>query len=86
MLSSKQFELARLMTHDTSSDLKIANELSTISLVSKASASLAIDNLLKAHDLPFYQGFQLMTKDFADIARQFSISPATLFCIYMESK
>ena len=86
MLSSKQCELARVITGDTTSDFEINKEFEKISLSSKILATLAIDNLLKLHDIPFDKGFNLFKNDFYQIANKFSIKPATLFCIYMNNK
>lgn len=86
MLGSKQCELARLITGDTTSDSLINKEFEEISLSSKITAVLAIDNLLKSHDMPFDKGFKLIKNDFYRIANEFSIKPATLFCIYMNNK
>lgn len=86
MLSSKQCELARLMTQDTITDSKINEEFKSLNLEVKLSAVVAIDKLLQLHDMPFDKGFRLLVDDFRHIANEFYISPATLFYIYMENK
>ena len=86
MLSAKQCELARVMTKDTISDIQMNAEYDTISDMDKRAAAELIDGLVKEHNMPFDKGIGVMQKDFSDVAAQFQISPATLFCIYMASK
>ena len=86
MLSSKQCEIARTMTQDNISDLQIIQEYEMFNDLLKPSAVNEIDNLLKQHDAPFDKAFKTMVKDFSIIANKYSISPSTLFCIYMDNK
>lgn len=86
MLSFKQCELARTMTKTTTSDTQINDEFKSINLTSKICASEKLDELLQLHNKPFDLGFNIMTEDFSAVAKEYGISPATLFCIYMESK
>lgn len=87
MLSAKQCELARIMTRTDTPDCQIVSEFNTvISIDTLSTIAECIDNLLKLHDMPFDVGFDIMAEDFALVAEQFEISPATLFCIYMDSK
>ena len=95
MLSAKQCELARVMTKDTISDIQMNAEYQTMSDADKTIAADQIDVLLKAHNMPFDKGIDLLQDDFAKVASQddfakvasqFQISPATLFCVYMASK
>lgn len=86
MLSAKQCELARVMTKDTTSDIQMNAEYQTMSDADKTIAADQIDSLLKEHNMPFDKGIDLLQDDFAKVASQFQISPATLFCVYMASK
>lgn len=86
MLSFKQCELARTMTKTTISDVQINDEFKSINLTSKICASEKLEALLQLHNKPFDLGFNTMTEDFSAVAKEYGISPATLFCIYMESK
>lgn len=86
MLSSKQCEIARTMTQDTSSDTKINEEFKTMSPIDKLSASKSIDKLIQLHNMPIDKGFNILVDDFKRIANEFNITPATLFCVYMENK
>lgn len=86
MLNNKQCELARVMTQDTTDNFQINNEFNTLNSSTKTNITSAIDELLKLHDMPIDKGFEVMKKDFIQIANEFSISPATLFCIYMDNK
>lgn len=86
MLNNTQCELARVMTQDTTDNFQINKEFNALNLSAKANIASAIDELLKLHDMPIDKGFEIMKKDFIQIANEFSISPATLFCIYMDNK
>lgn len=86
MLGIKQCEIARTMTKSTTSDSTINVEFNSMNLSDKITAANEIDALVKIHNLPFDKGFNIMVEDFNAIANKYSISPATLFCIYMESK
>ena len=57
-----------------------------LNLTSKICASEKLEALLQLHNKPFDLGFNTMTEDFSAVAKEYGISPATLFCIYMESK
>lgn len=86
MLSSKQCEIARVMTSDKTNDVKINEEFLKMSEEDKLSAAIAVDKILKPHNMPFDKGYKIMTNDFIHIATEFLVSPATMFCIYMECK
>lgn len=86
MVSQKQCELARLLTGDSTPDAQISFEFLSLDQAKKTSAAQTMDIILKQHNLPFDKGFSLMKKDFSDLSAQFAISPATLFCIYMDWK
>ena len=86
MLSFKQCELARIMTQTTISDVQINDEFKSTDLTTKICASKKLNELLQLHNESFDLGFSIMTEDFLAIAKEYNISPATLFCIYMESK
>lgn len=86
MFSKKQCDLARLMTQDETDDERINKEFSAIDTINREAATKEIDNLLKLHNMPFDKGIWLLQEDFSKISTKFDISPATLFCIYMELK
>lgn len=86
MLGIKQCEIARTMTKSTTSDSTINVEFNSMNLSDKITSANEIDALVKMHNLPFDKGFDIMVEDFNTIADKYSISPATLFCVYMESK
>lgn len=86
MVSSKQCETARLMTNDTTSDVLINSEYASMSDAAKNEAAIKIDELAKTYTTPFDMSFPLMVKDFAQVASQYNISKATLFCVYMAYK
>lgn len=86
MFGLKQCELARAMTNTTTSDDQINSEFEAISQSSKLAAFKEIEILLEQHNMPFDKGFKVMKKDFNDVSEKFLISPATLFCIYMDIK
>lgn len=86
MLSIKQCEIARAMTKSTASDLTINAEFNSMDLSNKIASANEIDVLIKMHNQPFDKGFDIMVDDFNTIADKYSISPATLFCVYMESQ
>lgn len=83
MISSKQCEIARLMTQDTASDIQINAEHQTITDDKASQIAQDVDRLCQQHDMPFEKGIAVMRADFYNIAQQHHISPSTLFCIYM---
>ena len=52
----------------------------------KKVAAMAIDDLLRQHDMPLDKGVRIMFADFAKVAEQYHVSSATLFCVYMDWK
>ena len=86
MLSSKQCELARTMTQDKTTDLQINQEFESMKPSDKILSAAVVEKLLQLHDMPFDKGFKFLVNDFTHIASEFYISPATLFCVYMENK
>ena len=86
MLSSKQCEIARVMTSDKTNDVKINEEFLKMSEEDKLTAAIAVDKILKLHNMPFDKGYKIMSNDFIHVAKEFFISPATMFCVYMECK
>lgn len=86
MLSEKQCELARLLTQDTASDIQINSEYAVLLDETKTVAAQAIDELVKLHNMPFDKAVSVLAEDFKTISSQHGISPATLFCVYMEIK
>lgn len=86
MFSFKQCELARTMTKDTASDTQINKEYSLMNESTKISVINLIESMLPSHRVPFDKDFENFVKDFSRIATEFSVSPATVFCVYMENK
>lgn len=86
MVSEQQCKLARTLTDDTVTDDIINSEYQAMTPADKNAASLVIDKLMKQHNLPFDKGMKIMIADFAKISKQYSIAPATLFCVYMDWK
>ena len=86
MLNFKQCELARTMTKDNTPDVQINREFSDITHTIRVSIAEDIDKFLKLHNMPIDKGFEVMVDDFDKVSQKYSISPATLFCIYMDVK
>lgn len=86
MLSEQQCELARTMTGDDTDSAIIITQYSGMSSSDKSAAYQALDTVLKIHDIPFDEGIVQFKKDFANIASEYNISPAALFCVYMEMR
>lgn len=86
MLSSKQCELACKMTGVTVPYAQIISEYSSLQDCDKETALQEINKLLVEHNQPFDTGILLLQHDFANTAKKYNITPATLFCIYMDSK
>lgn len=86
MISSKQCEIARLMTQDIASDIQINAERQTITDDKASQIAQEADCLCQQHNMPFEKGITVMRADFYNIAQQYHISPSTLFCIYMEKR
>lgn len=84
MLNSRHCEIARLLTKSDTTNAQIRREYQTLSSVTAGIASQEIDLLLKEHERPIDEGFDLMADDFAKIAKKYGVSPATLFCIFMK--
>lgn len=83
MLNNTQCELARVMANDTASDERINLEYASLNPDTMELAAKDIDELVKLHNMPIDKCLKIMFNDFADIADKYSISPATLFCVYM---
>ena len=83
MFNQRQCEIARLLTATSTPDTQINEEYQSVGEIRAKLSTQMIDVLLKEHDLPFDEGFEILKEDFLSIAQKFSISPATLFCIYM---
>lgn len=84
MLNNTQCELARVMTNDTTSDAQIILEYTSLNPDTMGLAAKDIDKLVKLHNMPIDKCLKTMFNDFADVADKYSISPATLFCVYMD--
>ncbi len=86
MVSEQQCKLARTLTNDTTTDSIINSEYQMMTNTDKKAAAIVIDDLLRQHDMPLDKGLRIMFADFAKVAEQYHISPATLFCVYMDWK
>ena len=86
MLNSKQCELACKMTGVTIPDAQIIMEYSSLQDCDKEAVLQEIDKLLVEHNQPFDIGIRLLQNDFVNKAKKYNITPATLFCVYMDSK
>ena len=83
-LSEKMCSVARLMTGCDTPTETINKEYNSISDTDKQQILQAIDNTVKKHDSPIDEGKKQLEVDFSIIASNFYISPATLFCLYMD--
>lgn len=45
---------------------------------------MRIDQAVASYGRPFNEIWEVALKDFREIASQYNISPATLFCVYLE--
>lgn len=86
MVSNKQCEIARLMTHNDATDETINQEMICLSSEAKVCISAKIDDLVKQHNAPIDKALNVMFDDFLSVSNEFNISPPTVFCVYMESK
>lgn len=84
MLSSKQCEIARLLTKTNITNEQINTEYNSIKKTDSDLAVQEINGLLIKHNDSFDKGFDVMTDDFTIISSKYDISPATLFCLLME--
>lgn len=51
---------------------------------SAVSTAMRIDQAVASYGRPFNEIWEVALKDFREIASQYNISPATLFCVYPE--
>lgn len=86
MPNKTQCELARVMTNDAADDELINREYELLDQNTRAQAAVDIDELIKKHNMPIDKALKIMFNDFADVAEKYTISPATLFCVYMDFK
>ena len=84
MFSEKQCNIARLMTGADTPDEIISEEHAAMLGPNRNVAAMRIDQALSLYGKPFNQVWELALKDFREIASQYNISPATLFCVYLE--
>ena len=75
-----EFEIARTSTNTNTSDEQIRTELKSIDPITKIYIIAAVNGLLATNP-----HFDLLGDALTPIANKYSISPATLFCIYMNS-
>ena len=75
-----EFEIARTSTNTNASDAQIRTELQSIDPITKIYILAALNSLLATNPR-----FDLLGEALTPIAEKYSISPATLFCIYMNS-
>lgn len=83
MLSHEQCELARIMTKDTTPDKQIQKEYDAFPVSLRAEASSRLDDLVKAHDGRFDLAYPVFVQDSANTSKEYHLSPAALFCVYM---
>lgn len=86
MLVHEQCEIARVMTKDTVTDDQIRAEYDAFPVSSKPEVNNRIGALIKAHNGSFDVAYPIIAQDFLRIGQEYHVSPATLFCIYMERK
>lgn len=86
MFSQQQCEIARTLTKDDALNEQINSEYQTMTPTDKSNAAAQIDKLCKEHNDSFDKAFPVIANDFKEVANTYHISPATLFCVYMESK
>lgn len=86
MFSQQQCEIARTLTKDNALDEQINSEYQTMTPADKVNSAMQIDKLCKDHNDSFDKALPVIAEDFKVIANTYHISPATLFCVYMESK
>lgn len=84
MLNNTQCELARVMTNNTATDEQINLEYASMNHDTMELAAKDIDELVKLHNMTIDKCLKTMLSDFANVANKYSISPATLFCVYMD--
>lgn len=83
MLSHEQCELARIMTKDTTTDKQIQKEYNAFPVALRTEVSNRLDELAKAHDGRFDLAYPVFVQDAADTSKEYHLSPAALFCLYM---
>lgn len=82
--SNRQCEIARLLTKSKVTDLKIKQELSSMTETEWNKQCEILNNFLIAHNMPFDKGWDLMCNDFYNISSANNVDVATLFVAYME--
>lgn len=86
MLSPKECELARIFTQDLTSDQQINDEFDSLTDEQKQSIFNIVESHLKEHNNSFGKAFAVMVLDFKEVAKNYSVSPSTLFCAYIDIK
>lgn len=84
MFSEKQCNIARLMAGADTPDEIISEEHAAMLGPNRNVAAMRIDQAISLYGKPFSQVWELALKDFHEITSQYNISPATLFCVYLE--
>ena len=84
MFSEIQCNIARLMTGTDTPDEMISEEHAAMLGSNRNVAAMRIDQAVASYGRPFNEIWEVALKDFREIASQYNISPATLFCVYLE--
>ena len=84
MFSSRECQMARLMTGSDATDDQISQEYAAMLGSNRRVAALRLDEAVRRCGLPFEQAWERALKDFRELAAQYRVSPATLFCLYLE--
>lgn len=86
MISEQQAEIARAKTGSTADTNQINREVNSV-IISRAEVIfIKIETILKEHNLPFEQAFPTILTEFKTLAENECLDPASVFCLYMDSK
>lgn len=72
------------MTGSDATDEQISQEYAAMLGPNRNVAALRLDGAVRQYGLPFDQVWERALKDFRELAAQYRVSPATLFCLYLE--
>ncbi|MBE7003689.1 MAG: hypothetical protein E7425_05295 [Ruminococcaceae bacterium] len=84
MFSAVQCYAARLLTGTDTPDEIISQEYAALLGPNRNVAAMLLDDAVRKQGLPFQQAWDFCKDDFQAIAEQYSVSPATMVCLYME--
>ena len=84
--SSRQCEIARLITNSKASNDVITHELNSVTEKDWNEMCLVLDSILKKHDASFDKGKTMMIVDFVNVGAANGVNEATLFIAYMNWK